>query len=83
MLGVIIALRLPADFIGWCQLATVFLIATRRAHEANPLMALLLKTFGPAGLALFKFTAKSSPFEGSTSFSVGTRGAPSQTFRFR
>ena len=35
-------------------LATVFLLATHRANEANPVMAGILERFGPAGLAVFK-----------------------------
>ena len=35
-------------------LVTIFLIATNRAHEGNPLMLRILSTFGPAGLAASK-----------------------------
>ena len=35
-------------------LATVFLLATHRAQEANPLMNQVLAAYGPAGLALLK-----------------------------
>jgi len=34
--------------------ATLFLIATHRAHEANPVMAAILTNAGPGGFALFK-----------------------------
>src|SRR5579871_6499510 len=35
-------------------LATIYLIATRRAHEANPLFGPVLDRYGPAGFALAK-----------------------------
>ena len=35
-------------------LATVFLISTNRAHEANSVMAVILGRFGPGGFALVK-----------------------------
>jgi len=35
-------------------LSTIFLIATGRAHEANPLFDGILHTFGPIGFILFK-----------------------------
>ncbi len=35
-------------------MATVYLLATHRAQEANPLMNHILTSFGPAGFALFK-----------------------------
>ena len=35
-------------------MATVFLIASRRAQEGNALMSHILTSFGPAGLALVK-----------------------------
>jgi hypothetical protein len=35
-------------------LATVFLIATHRAHEANPLFAAIFTNLGPTGFVIFK-----------------------------
>ncbi len=35
-------------------LATVYLVATNRAHEANPLAVSALNAYGPVGLVLFK-----------------------------
>ncbi len=35
-------------------LATVYLVATNRAHEANPLAVSALNAFGPVGLVVFK-----------------------------
>ncbi len=42
-------------------LATVFLLGTRRAMEANPLATVMLAHFGPAGFALFKAMALAVP----------------------
>jgi hypothetical protein len=35
-------------------LATIFLLATHKAQEANPIMAGILARFGPAGFAVLK-----------------------------
>lgn len=42
-------------------LATVFLLGTRRAMEANPLATTILAHFGPAGFAAFKAAALAVP----------------------
>jgi len=42
-------------------LTTIFLIATGQAHEANPLMAGLLNSFGPGGLIGAKFALLAGP----------------------
>jgi hypothetical protein len=42
-------------------LTTIFLIATGQAHEANPLMAGLLNSFGPGGLIGAKFVFLAGP----------------------
>ncbi len=42
-------------------LSTVYLVATRHAYEANPLMASVLHSFGPWGFAFAKFLALAIP----------------------
>ena len=36
------------------MLATVYLIATKQAHEANPLFARIIAACGPTGFVIFK-----------------------------
>ena len=42
-------------------LATVFLLSTHRAMEANPLATAMLAHYGSAGFAIFKATALAIP----------------------
>lgn len=42
-------------------LGTVYLIATNRAHEVNPLAVYAMQTFGPIGLILFKIVLLAIP----------------------
>ncbi len=42
-------------------LATVYLVATNSAHEANPLAVSALRMFGPVGLVVFKVVLLAVP----------------------
>jgi hypothetical protein len=42
-------------------IATIYLLATHRAHEANPLLNNILASYGPAGFALVKALSLAIP----------------------
>lgn len=60
--GIVLPETTALALIGCLDLVTtVFLIASGRAHEANPVMAGLLQTYGPQGLILGKVLLLGGP----------------------